>query len=326
METDELDENNGSEVRTLSLLTLADLAVALQDQGDDHNYARYYDVPQILDAQCLRVKEKDHNYSTCSRTELRGRAKYNMKKSSSEENLATSCTSENENLSPEDFSLITKKSHSCEKVTLASTESESNSSKCIIFNPEVELPSNKLCRSWPKENAFKEFMNDSISLKSLNTIQNGLLNQQLVCDHNYARDDNSTITCAKNESNMMLNDNLFHKDHNYDIRKKFSFEDPKKISLKKSKQIKFITDTDQRSDPTFSHLTKNNRFIFDHNYTYRTVQGHQPLGSVESLGMDPFESDTDSCEETIDEETKLHKQMINTQQDHPYSKSGILSF
>lgn len=332
MDTDDQDENMLSEVRTLSLL--ADLAIALQDQGDDHTYARNYDVPQILDEQCLIVKEKDHNYSTCSRTELRGRAKYNMKRSSSEENLTTLCTSENTKSSIDDFSLISKKSHSCEQVV--STSTNPHTSNLILTDVNDELSStSKLCSSWPNENTFKDFMIDSVSLKNLST--DILLNEQSVCDHTYARDNNSVIhekDISNNETNAGSN-RLFHKEHNYDIRGKFSFNDPHKINMKKSKQITKChfnmikngkLQQEKVGEQTLSQLMKGNRLNFDHNYTYRTVQYHQPSGSVESLDMDLSESETDSCEETEQEEIKLYKQMINTQKDHPYSKSGILSY
>jgi hypothetical protein len=68
-----------------------------------------------------------------------------------------------------------------------------------------------------------------------------------------------------------------------------------------------------------SQLMKGNRLNFDHNYTYRTVQYHQPSGSVESLDMDLSESETDSCEETEQEEIKPHT-------DCSLSKMSVLKF
>lgn len=325
METDMNETGVG--IGSLSLLTLADLAIALQDQGEDHNYARNYDVPQTLDEQCLRVKEKDHNYSTCSRTELRGRAKYNLKRCSSEENLTTVSTSDNEKLSVNDFSLISKKSHSCEQVVADST----------VDISRVSLgdggTTNKLCSSWPKENIFKEFMNDNVA-KDTDTGQ--LFSQQTVCDHTYARDENSLVhtsndhTCTKSFACTEPQD-LFRNDHNYDIRGKFSFNDPEKLNSKKSKHSKCNLNMEQsgKTDaPLFSmHAMKNKLSNFDHNYSFHTIQTHQHLGSVESLDMDLSESDTDSCDETAAEEEKMYyKQMLNTQKDHPYSKNEILSF
>lgn len=325
METDMNETGVG--IGSLSLLTLADLAIALQDQGEDHNYARNYDVPQTLDEQCLRVKEKDHNYSTCSRTELRGRAKYNLKRCSSEENLTTVSTSDNEKLSVNDFSLISKKSHSCEQVV---TESSADISRVSLGDGET---TNKLCSSWPKENIFKEFMNDNM-VKDIDTGQ--LFSQQTVCDHTYARDESSLVhtsndhTCTKSFTCTEPQD-LFRNDHNYDIRGKFSFNDPEKLNSKKSKHSKCNLNMEQSGKADASlfsmHTMKNKLSNFDHNYSFHTIQTHQHLGSVESLDMDLSESDTDSCDETAAEEEKMYyKQMLNTQKDHPYSKNEILSF
>lgn len=311
METDDSDELQCRGSRTLSLLTLADLAIALQDQGDDHNYAKNLGVPQVLDAQCLLVKEKDHNYSTCSRTELRGRAKSNsVKRCSSEENLTS--TSETSRTSDR-FSFKSKKSLSCEQVVVTPSVPIAQGS----LSSSNDLCVDKLCSSWPKQSS--DFINQSLSMK----LGNFSLPLNLCCDHTYASDQQGT------EKDLEEVDYL--KDHSYGVVDgKFSFNDPRKIQARKSRQTKSsINSIEQIKEIDFSlpKSAQQSLFPFDHNYTYRVPNANQHIGSVESLDMDLSESDTDSCEETEQEESKMYqRQMLNAKQDHPYSKSGILSF
>lgn len=312
METDDPEELRCRGSRTFSLLTLADLAIALQDQGDDHNYAKNVDFSQILDAQCLLIREKDHNYSTCSRTELRGRAKSSsVKRCSSEENLTS--TSETSSRTS-GFSFISKKSLSCEQVVVSPSVPIAQGS--LSTNENNSLCVNKLCSSWPKQNS--DFMTQSLSMK----LGNFSLPLNLCCDHTYASDQQVT------ERDLEEVDYL--KDHSYGVVDgKFSFNDPRKIQARKSRLEKSSVSNNDKKHVDFllPKSTQQSLNSFDHNYTYRVNNANQLIGSVESLDMDLSESDTDSCEETEQEESKMYqRQMLNAKQDHAYSKSGILSF
>ncbi|XP_060080874.1 uncharacterized protein LOC132560231 [Ylistrum balloti] len=352
----------GPEVRKdpLSLLTLVDMALALETQKPsekDHTYAvakKHTKTKKFPHAEneMLLQKEKDHNYSFCSKSvALRHNHLQKPKPQKTEREYPTRSSSE-ENLSNATFPTLSESSITQRRTAVDDT-SLNTSHKCFPFGKNRSPFHTTNDHTYPlcvaldsRKHHGKGTMSDAMEIQ-------GVKGEPMAMDDSYlgshswpkenmfppfrGRDNNLSHTLPLNYKY----DHTYAQGKNSDDEKMSICDDSECQNPAVEKSAALKTDHNYNKGPCdktknlsglVGHIRapklmlKNNRI--DHNYSGFTgtfsSAPTQSQGSVESLDMDFSQSDTDSCEETEEEERRLAitstiSAWLQLRKDHPYS-------